>query len=260
LQCRREAVSASPVQPSIFALVNEPEVEIIGQGPRIVFVHGSVGNAASTWVEQRALADRFTLVLVTRPGYPPGPPLDRIDFAEQAEQVAALLDPGDHLVGHSYGGVISLLAASRRPDTLRSLTVNEPPAFGVARNDPAVEDFLARFPDAPREPRAYLDFFLPLVGSNMKLPDPLPPELDAGARATLAERPPHEAEIPLRELAAAPFPKLVVSGGHSALFDAVCDVLERELGAERAVVRGAGHSLPRAPGYNEALLQFLESA
>ena len=172
--------------------MNEPQVEVVGQGPRIVFVHGSVGNAASTWVQQGELADRFTLVLVTRPGYPPGPARDRIDFDEQAEQVAALLRRGDHLGGHSYGGVISLLAASRRPDTVRSLTVNEPPAFGVARGDPAVEDFLARFPDAPREPRAYLDFFLPLVGSNMKLPDPLPPELDAGARAALAERSPHE--------------------------------------------------------------------
>ncbi|TML43172.1 MAG: alpha/beta hydrolase [Actinobacteria bacterium] len=240
--------------------VEEPQVEVVGQGPRVVLVHGSVGNAPATWAQQRELADRYTLVLVTRPGYPPGPPRDRIDFAEQAEQVAPLLQPGDHLVGHSYGGVISLLAASQRPDALRSLTVNEPPAFGIARGDPAVEDFLARFPNAPREPRAYLEFFLPLVGSNMKLPDPLPPELDAGARAALAERPPHEAEIPLGDLAAAPFPKLVVSGGHSAAFDAVCDVLERELNAERAVVAGAGHSIPRAPGYNEALLRFLESA
>jgi pimeloyl-ACP methyl ester carboxylesterase len=251
-------------RPTLFtrylALVEEPQVEVVGQGPRVVFVHGSVGNAAATWAQQRELADRFTLALVTRPGYPPGPLLDRIDFAEQAEQVAALLRPGDHLVGHSYGGVISLLAASQRPDTLRSLTVNEPPALGVARGDPAVEEFLRRFSEAPSEPRAYLDFFLPLVGSNIALPAPLPPELDAGARAALVERPPHEAEIPARELAATPFPKLVVSGGHSAMFDAVCDVLESELGAERAVVPGAGHSIPRAPGYNETLARFLEAA
>jgi pimeloyl-ACP methyl ester carboxylesterase len=247
-------------QPSIFAPVDEPQVEVIGEGARVVLVHGSVGNAAATWARQRALADRFALVFVTRPGYPPGPPQERIDFAEQAEQVADLLCPGDHLVGHSYGGVISLLAASRRPEALRSLTVNEPPAFGVARGDPAVEEFLARFTAAPREPRAYLNFFLPLVGSGMALPDPLPPELDAGARAALAERPPHEAQIPVGELAGAPFRKLVVSGGHSAVFDAVCDVLERELGAERAVVSGAGHSIPRAPGYNETLVRFLEAS
>ena len=55
---------------------------------------------------------------------------------------------------------------------------------------------------------------------------------------------PWEAEVPLDELARAPFPKLVVSGGHSATFDAVCDVLESQIGAHRAVIAGAGHSIP----------------
>ena len=52
----------------------------------------------------------------------------------------------------------------------------------------------------------------------------------------------------------------MISGGHNAAFDAVCDVLERELGAERAVVPGAGHSLPRAPGYHDVLVDFVERA
>ena len=43
-----------------------------------------------------------------------------------------------------------------------------------------------------------------------------------------------------------------------AAFDAVCDVLEERLGAERAVLPGAGHSLSRAPGYNDALVSFVE--
>ncbi len=227
---------------------------------RLVLVHGSVANGAATWAEQRSLADRYELVIVERSGYPPNPPLERIDFEEQAGELAAVLEDGDHLVGHSYGGVVSLLAAARRPEALRSLTVNEPPAFGVARGHPAVEEFLAQFEHAPREPRAYVEFFLPLVGSNRSLPDPLPPELEAGARAALAERPPHEAEIPLDALAETAFPKLVFSGAHSAAFDAVCDVLEERLRAERAVLPGAGHSIPRAPGYNERLLEFLEPA
>jgi pimeloyl-ACP methyl ester carboxylesterase len=227
---------------------------------RVVLVHGSVGNAAATWAEQRGLDDRFELLLVTRSGYPPRPPEERIDFEEQAAELAELLEEGDHLVGHSYGGVVSMLAAAQRAEALRSLTVNEPPAFGVARGNPAVEGFLAAFDHAPREPRGYLQFFLPLVGSNRSLPDPLPPELEAGARAALAERPPHEAEIPLDALAQAPFPKLVVSGAHSAAFDGVCDVLEKRLPAERAVVPGAGHAIPRAPGYTQRLLEFLESA
>ena len=70
----------------------------------------------------------------------------------------------------------------------------------------------------------------------------------------MAERTPDEAEIPLDELAATPFPKLVISGGHNAAFDAVCDVLEARLPAKRVVLPGAGHSLPRAPGYNDALV------
>jgi pimeloyl-ACP methyl ester carboxylesterase len=232
-------------------------VETLGSGPRVVFVHGSVANGSTTWSEQIPLASRYTLVIVNRPGYPPGAPLECLDFEEQANEIADIIELGDHLVGHSYGGVISLCAAGQRPELLGSLTVCEPPAFGVARGNPAVEEFLARFPEAPRDPRGYLEFFLPLVGSGMKLPDPLPPDLEAGARAALGERPPHEADIPLAVLAAAPFPKLIVSGAHHAAFDAVCDVLEERLGAERAVLPGAGHSIPRAPGFNERLEEFL---
>jgi pimeloyl-ACP methyl ester carboxylesterase len=227
---------------------------------RIVFVHGSVGNAESTWTEQRSLEDLFDCVFVTRSGYPPGPALERIDFEEQADDVGAELRDGDHLVGHSYGGVVSLLAAARGP-ALASLTVSEPPAFGVARDDPAVEEFMSHFEEPlSTDPRERLAFFLPLVGSAMELPNPLPPTLEQGARAQMAERSPHEAVIPFDELAAAPFPKLVISGGHSLAFDAVCDVLEQRLAAERGVLPGAGHSLPRAPGYNDMLVSFVERA
>ena len=225
---------------------------------RLVLVHGSVGTGSVTWSAQQPLADRYELVLVERSGYPPNPPLERIDFETQARELRELLRPGDHLVGHSYGGVVALLAAADAE--LRSLTVNEPPAFGLARGNPAVEEFLAKMERAPTEPRAYLDYFLPLVGVDMTVPDRLAPEFEAAVRAAMAERPPHEAEIPLAALRAAPFPKLVVTGAHNPALDAVADVLERELPARRAVLPGALHRLPRAPGYNEMLAKFLESA
>ncbi len=74
----------------------------------------------------------------------------------------------------------------------------------------------------------------------------------------MVERSPAEAEIPFEGLARAPVPKLVVSGGHSPAFEAVCDVLEERLGAERAVVPGMGHSVQRlgAP-FNELLSDFV---
>jgi pimeloyl-ACP methyl ester carboxylesterase len=114
-------------------------VETAGSGPRIVLLHGSGGN--SGWPSQRALIDRYTLVMPTRTGYPPNPPLERIDFEDQAAELLEILEPGDHLVAHSYGGVVSLLAAASAD--LRSLAVLEPPAFGVARSHPAVDDLIA---------------------------------------------------------------------------------------------------------------------
>ena len=235
-------------------------VEIAGSGPRIVLVHGSVAFGWDPWGAQRPLAERFTLVVTTRSGYPPNPALERIDFEDQAGELAAALQPGDHLVGHSYGGVVSLLAAAQQPEALASFTVVEPPAFGVAPHDPAVQRFMGAFGAGyPRDPRGYLKFFLPLVGAAMRVPERLPPALEAGARAAVAERFPNEAVIPFDALRQAAFPTLVVSGGHHAAFDAVCDVLERELRAERAVVPGAGHSVPRTgEPFNRVLVDFLE--
>jgi pimeloyl-ACP methyl ester carboxylesterase len=237
-------------------------VERLGEGPPILLVHGSVGGGAATWAEQLPLARRFTLLVADRPGYGQTPMVEREDFEVDAPLVAEALRDGAHLVGHSYGGVVSLLAAAQRPEAVRSLTVIEPPAFGVARGNPAVEDLVTRLRDhwetGPFEPEPFLRGFLGIVGSTFDLPSPLPPELERGARILLVERAPWEARIPLERLIAAPFRKLVVSGAHHPAFEAVCDVLEETLEAERAVIPGAGHSVQRtgAP-FNERLEEFL---
>jgi hypothetical protein len=158
---------------------------------------------------------------------------------------------------------VALLAAARDGE-LGALTVGEPPATRVARGHPAADAFAAGAVElwsrGPREPEAFLRAFLAAVGSPYDPPSPLPPELEQGGRALMDERGPWEAEIPLAALRAAPFPKLVVSGAHHAAFDAICDVLERELRAERAVLPGAGHSAQAAPGFNDVLVDFLERA
>jgi pimeloyl-ACP methyl ester carboxylesterase len=240
-------------------------VERIGSGPPVLLVHGGVAGAEAAWSAQRPLAERWTLFLLDRPGYGPNPQVEREDFEVDAGHVVELLGDGMHLVGHSYGGVGSLLAAARRPEIVRSVTVIEPPAFAVAAGHPDVDALVASLREhwerGPREPAAFLRGFLELVGSNMALPDPLPPDLQRGAKILLAHRPPWEAEIPLDDLAAAPFPKLVVSGGHHPAFEAVCDVLEERLGAERAVIPGAGHSVQRTgTPFNQRLEAFLDAA
>ena len=232
---------------------------------RLVFVHGSLVGGRSTWRGQLPLGERFELLLVERPGFPPNPPVGCVDFERDAELVATLLRPGDHLIGHSYGGVISLLAAASRPDLLRSLTVIEPPASSVALDNPAVATFAARgvelYASAENDdPETFLRRFLAAVGSDFEVPSPLPPELAQGAQALTVERGPWEAEVPLDTLATSAFPTLVVSGAHHAAFDGICDALVRELSAERVVLEGYGHSVQRHPRFNDELADFARRA
>jgi pimeloyl-ACP methyl ester carboxylesterase len=232
---------------------------------RLVLVHGSVFAGQRTWRTQAPLDELFELLVLDRPGFPPNPPIERVDFAADALFVADLLTPGDHLVGHSYGGVVTLLAAAHRPELVGSLTVIEPPATRVALGVPAV----ARFAQGAEEmwahgptddPAAFLAAFLAEVGSEIALPLPLPPELEQGAQALVGERGPWEAEIPLGVLRAAGSPVLVVSGAHHPGLDAICDALERELRAERLVLAGYGHAVQRHPAFNDALADFVERA
>jgi pimeloyl-ACP methyl ester carboxylesterase len=226
--------------------------------PHVVLVHGSVVNGDVTWAAQRPLAEHFELVIPTRRGFPPGGDVERVDFEDEAVWLDPLVEPGTHLVGHSYGGVISLFAAARYADRLRSLTLVEPPAFGLARGNPAADEFVRGgvelWEHGSRDPAVFLRSFLTSVGSSIP-PGEFSAALLQGARTLMVERGPWEADPPLDELAAAPWPKLVVSGAHSDAFDAVCDVLEERLGAERAVLPGAGHSVPRLGEPFNALLE-----
>src|SRR5438067_1788808 len=194
--------------------------------PRLLLVHGSVVNAELTWSAQKSLAGRFEIVAPNRRGFPPGPDVEHVDFEDEAVWLDQFLQPGTHLVGHSYGGVIALLAAARRPELVRSPTVIEPPCLAVARGNPVVDAYEARSAalwGKTSDPESFLRSFLEGVGAPQ--PSRVSPELLQGARTLMVERHPWEAEIPFDELSPALFPKLVVSGAHSAAFDIVCDVL-----------------------------------
>jgi pimeloyl-ACP methyl ester carboxylesterase len=246
-------------------LMEALHVERFGDGPPVLLVHGAVLNGGMAWAQQRHLADRWTLVVPDLRGFWPNPPADGQDFEVDAKDITELLGDGMHLVGFSYGGVGALLAAAQRPEAVRSLTVIEPPAVGIVRGDPSIEAFVAWSLDfwanGPRDPEAFLRSFLQAMDANANPPSPLPPPLLQHARLLQHGRQPWEAKIPLADLRAMPFPKLVVSGGHSPVFEAVANKLECELGAERAVITGAGHSVQMtgAP-FNERLERFLAAA
>jgi pimeloyl-ACP methyl ester carboxylesterase len=239
------------------------DVPRLGSGPPVVLVHGSVVAARRTWRHQIALAESWSLALPNRPGFAASPALVRGDFEAEAPLVAELLGDGAHLVGHSYGAVIAMYAAALRPDAVRSLTISEPGCLRVAAGDPDVDaqiaggEMLYRAAET-MTPREFLLAFRGGVGSSHATPARLDGELLDGVRLLMRERPPWEAEPPLQALAAASFPKLVISGGHSPVFEAVCDEVARGLAGRRAVISGSGHTIPRAAAaYNERLGAFL---
>ena len=97
--------------------------------------------------------------------------------------------------------------------------------------------------------------FLKAVGSD---PDEFPAEFLAMAMPlvpVLRRGRLWDPDLPLDELAASSFPKVVVTGGHSAGFDGICDDLAERIGASRAVIEGAGHEIQLAgSAINELLL------
>jgi pimeloyl-ACP methyl ester carboxylesterase len=243
--------------------VEDLDVTRVGSGPTVVLVHGSVVGATRTWRHQLALAEHWTLCLPNRPGFGSSPPLARGDFEAEAPLIAELLGDGAHLVGHSYGAVIALYAAALRPGAVRSLSVSEPGCLRVAAGDSRVDAQIAGGEylyerAATFAPLEFLRAFRGGVGSTHDTPEQLAGELLRGARSLMRERPPWEADPPLQELRCAPFGKLVISGGHSAAFEALCDALATRLRARRAVIRGRGHTIPAtgAP-YNACLHSFL---
>lgn len=240
------------------------EVERLGEGPPVLFVPGSVVGADLTWRRQRALGANWTLIFPNRPGFGASPPLPRNDFEAEAPLFAELLGDGAHLVGHSYGAVIALYAAALRPEAVLSLILSEPGTLQLAGTPEAAEmiangERLYGAADSIT-PLDFVRMFRFGANSARETPAELPESLRRGAELAMRERPPWEGEIPLDRLAAAGFPALVVSGGHSPVFEAVCDRLAEALGAERATIEGKGHSVPETGDpYNRLLERFLAS-
>ena len=145
---------------------------------------------------------------------------------------------------------------------LRSLIVIEPPAFGLATDDPQVAAYAERqkeyWATGPRDPRAFLAGFYELAGRRVDLPNVLPADLLQGAHALIVQRGPWEAQPSFSKILQPELRTLVVSGGWSPVFETVCDVVAERLGGVRSVYRGAGHNVQNADGFNRGLLRFLQ--
>jgi pimeloyl-ACP methyl ester carboxylesterase len=243
--------------------VDEIAVISEGNGPEVLLVHGGA-SPATTWLGLEPLSSRWTLKLVHRRGYPPSPsaPGGRQDFDVDAADLAPLLDSRPHVVAHSYGGVGALIAATRRPAQVRSLTLIEPALF-LDPEDPEVARLIgmaeAVMTDGLEADPATLREFLQIAGAPVD-DGPLSDDVKRGVRRARGIRSPFEARPALDVLRDAGVPALVASGGHTPGLEPAFDALAAALGATRLVAPGAGHFVAAAPGFAGRLEEFLVSA
>jgi len=203
--------------------------ETDGRGVPAVFVHNIFtwgGDDLYGFAAQRPLADRHRLLLVDRRGDGRSPDTARGDFETDADDVVGLLgEPRSrpdghqgpaHLVGHGNGGVIAMLAAARRPDLVRSLTLIQPSAFTAAAEHPTVAAMLERVAGTapghlPESVTAAEFLRASTEGIGLPMPEPTARRLRAVA-TSMRERPIWEANVPLEPLRSAPWPTLIVCG------------------------------------------------
>lgn len=233
-------------------------------GPEVLLVHGDGADGETSWRRQRPLAASRQFHVVDRPGHGGTPRRDRVDFEDEADLLAEVLPVGSHLVGHSYGAVVSLVLACRHPGRVRSLVISEPPAYGLAAaTDADAAELMASmdelWDDTATAVEPWFDRLADLLAER-KWPDGLPPRAREAVSLMRGERRPWEARPDLGRLARGAVPVLVLSSGAVAGIEGTCDVIARATGGSRALVPGSGHSVPReAARYNEVVAKFWSS-
>jgi pimeloyl-ACP methyl ester carboxylesterase len=111
------------------------DYEASGTGPTLVLVPGSCSTGAAWRPVMASWKGEFRCVTTSLPGY--GGTTERRPFGDPAighlaEAVErAVREAGEpvHLVGHSFGGLVSLVAAMRKLVRIASIAMLEPPAI-----------------------------------------------------------------------------------------------------------------------------------
>jgi pimeloyl-ACP methyl ester carboxylesterase len=119
-------------------------------GDPTVLVHGSLVDS-STWARVvPGLARGLSVLTYDRRGFGGSTAGARPrPVSTDTEDLAALLEATDfypvHLVGHSYGAVVALRLADERPELVRSLSLHEPPFFGLLADRPGTATLADQF-------------------------------------------------------------------------------------------------------------------
>jgi pimeloyl-ACP methyl ester carboxylesterase len=252
------------------------EVEVLGDGEPVVVIQTALtADELRPLAQKTARSGEYRVIHYHRRGYAgSGPLLRPASMAAEAADCRALIEALDvvpaHVVGVSYSAAISLTLASSAPETVRTLTVVEPPPVGVpsgpqflAANARLLETFRAN------GPLVALDEFLTmLVGPDWRHES----ERDRPGSVAAMERDAvtfFESDIPAllswnfgaEDAATIRCPVLYVGGSDSGPWFAEvrAGILRSLPHAEDTTVKGAGHLLASTHAADVArlLIDFL---
>lgn len=103
----------------------ELAVEVDGQGPAVLFVHGLAGTSNFYQAQADVLADRFRVIRVDSAGAGRSPDSGAVSIESHADDLAAVLDRLDvdraAVVGHSMGTLVARALDTRHPGRVSAL-------------------------------------------------------------------------------------------------------------------------------------------
>jgi non-heme chloroperoxidase len=259
-----------------------------GEGPPLLFIHGSLGSLGDFAAQVDFFSSRFRAVSYSRRYHPPNASDDPgapYTLVGQADDIAAVIHAAGmthpDVIASSWGGYAALLCAIRHPGTFRSLVLGEPPMLPLLEATEEGRAELEKFQSTALSPSrdAFLRgdqaegvarFFDGIAGRsgafNALSPAVRAKLLEAGPELRLeflspfAEYMPSLAEDDLRSIR---IPVLLLNGERSPrFFGIITDRLEGLLPVtRRRKIPLSGHSMqianPRV--YNAVVEEFLHS-
>jgi pimeloyl-ACP methyl ester carboxylesterase len=107
-------------------VVDGMQVEVAGQGPALVLVHG-LGGTGNVWQPQMSLASRFSVLRPDLPGAGRSAVPASASIERFVASLIALLDAQKieraHFVGHSFGALVLQHLAAAHPDRVDKLAL-----------------------------------------------------------------------------------------------------------------------------------------
>jgi pimeloyl-ACP methyl ester carboxylesterase len=175
---KEEAVEDNPFEDVERVEINEATLAYreVGEGEPVVFVHGGLSDLR-TWDHNVPEIGRSYRAIAYSRRY--ARPNDDIDpdaadpWERHVDDLAAFLQKIDaapaHVIGNSQGAFISLLAAIRTPEVVRTLVLEEPPVIPLFTSfPPRISELIRLFVTRPRTGIAILHFILGAIAPTTK--------------------------------------------------------------------------------------------